>query len=655
MYPINPNRSEVQGRKAYPDLKSLPDAPDAAIIAVPGDAAVEAVETCAGLGVKVAVVMTSGFGEVDAVAGKAKEARMRAVAREAGMRIVGPNSQGLANFATGAILSFSTMYIEMPPEDGPVAVISQSGAMSVVPYALLRARGIGVRHSHATGNDCEVTVGEFASVVAQDPGVRLMLLYIESIADAGSLAALAGIARERELPVIALKSGRTDAGQTAARSHTGALANEDRAVDAFLEQQGIQRAKDMHELVGSAQLYLQGWKPRGKRLVAISNSGASCVMAADTATEAGLQIARLSEATRSSVADVLPSFATATNPIDLTAALLGNSRLFSSILPIIADDPGADAVAIGIPVAGRGYDVAAFARDTASFAGKTGLPVVVSAPLASVAGAFRDEGLCVFDTDAEAVETLARYLSHMELIRESGRAGALPVLRQVGKAVMLNEAQSLSVLARAGIPVIEHRLCESENEVVTAVADLEGAVVLKSCSRDLVHKSDLGLVRLGIRDPEQARAIFREFAGILDQHGLSNDGVIVAPVAQGRRELMLGGRLDPVFGPVVLIGDGGKYVEAMPDLRVLVWPFTGADVRRLLAQLRIAPLFEGVRGEPKLDANAVCDAAVALGGLLSDSGAGVISVDINPLLVGADGYGCVGLDAVVYREDGPTA
>lgn len=650
VYPINPNRDRIQGRQAYPDLLSLPEAPEVAIIALAGDAAVEAVQTCAGMGVKVALVMTSGFGEVDAIEGKAKEARMRSVSREAGMRVVGPNSQGLANFGTGAILSFSTMYIEMPAEDGPVAIVSQSGAMSVVPYALLRARGIGVRHSHATGNDCEVTVGEFASVVAEDPAVRLLLLYVESISDARSLVELADIARKRELPVLALKSGRTAAGQEAARSHTGALANEDRVVDAFLEQHGIWRARNMAELVGSAELYLKGWKPRGRRLVAISNSGASCVMAADSATQAGLSMAQLSDQTRRDLAAVLPSFATATNPIDLTAALLSNSRLFSDILPVVARDPGADAVVIGIPVAGQGYDVAAFARDTAGFASETGLPVAVSAPQASVANTFRDAGLTVFATDAEAVEALARYLSHVELMRQAGRAGALPVVRQTGKTVMLNEARALSVVQRSGIRVVEHRLCMTEDEAAAAVASIGAPVAVKACSRDVVHKSDLGLVRLRVSDAEEARAAFLALGEILEREGLANDGVIVARMSQGRRELMLGGRLDPVFGPVVLVGDGGKYVEAMPDASVLVWPFSEEEVLRALGRLRIAPLFEGVRGEPALDSAAVASAAVTLGELLADAASGVVSLDINPVMVGARGEGCEALDAVVYIE-----
>jgi len=650
VYPINPNRDEVQGHRAYRDLSSVPKVPDVAIVALPGDAAVEAVEACAAMGVAVAVVMTSGFGEVDPTEGKAKEARMREAARAAGMRVIGPNSQGLANFGTGAVLSFSTMYLEMPPQDGPVAVVSQSGAMSVVPYALLRARGIGVRHSHATGNDCEVTVGELASAVAQDPGVKLLLLYVESVSDAGSLATLAGIARDRDLPVIALKAGRTAAGQEAARSHTGALANEDRVVEAFLEQHGIWRARTTSDLVRAAELYLKGWRPKGGRLVAISNSGAACVMAADTATQAGLTMARLSSDTRAKLENVLPNFATATNPIDLTAALLSNSRLFSDILPIVANDPGADAVVVSIPVAGQGYDVEAFARDTASFANETGLPLAVSAPQASIADTFRSRGLTVFPTESEAVEALAQYLSHVNLMHQARRAGSAPILRKQEASVMLNESEALTLLQRFGFPVVEHRLCRSESEVVSAFSDWGQPVVAKACSRDVVHKSELGLVRLGIESVDAALDAFRALGQAVKSRNLTYDGVILAPMVQGRRELMLGGKLDPVFGPVVIVGDGGKYVEAMPDARVLIWPFSEEDVLRALQRLRIAPLLTGVRDEPALDAEAVASAAVALGRLLADTTAGVNNVDINPLVVRVRGEACVALDAVVYLE-----
>jgi len=651
VYPINPKRAEIQGFKAYPSLADVPDAPEAAIVALAGDAAIEAVEQCARRGVKTAVVMTSGFGETDPVAGKAKEKRMRDAAHAVGMRIVGPNSQGLANFGTGAILSFSTMYIEAPPMDGPIAVVSQSGAMSVVPYGLLRARGLGVRHSHATGNDADVSVSELASVVAEDPELKLLLLYLESINDPYFLAETARIAHERNLPVIALKSGRTAAGQEAARSHTGALANEDKTVDAFLEKHGIWRARDTAELVASAEMYLKGWKPKGRRLVAISNSGAVCVMAADAASTVGMPLSKLAQGTRAELSKILPGFATTTNPIDITAALLTNSGLFSQILPVLARDSAADAFLIGIPVAGQGYDVEAFARDSADFARSTGKPLVAAIPQPNIAARFKAHDLPVFPTEYEAVAALNQFLSHGELMH-AAKGRRAPSTRSPAAPVqpcpMLNEADSLKLMADAGVPVVKYRLCQSADEAVTALSELGGPVAVKGCSADVAHKSELGLVRLGLNEAMAVRTAFEEMKRALTTHGVRFDGAIVAKMARGRREMMIGARLDAVFGPVVLVGDGGKYVEAMPDVQLLVAPFSAAEVQHALTRLRVAPLLAGVRGEPALDVDAFCEAVLAVCRLMLDSQAGVVNLDLNPVLLGARGEGCIALDAVVY-------
>ncbi len=649
IYPINPNRAEVQGVKAFPELWALPDTPEAVIVAVADEAAVDAVETCAQAGVKVAIVMTSGFGETGTAQGRASEVRMRDVSRAAGMRLIGPNTQGLANFGTGAVLSFSTMYIESPPQDGPVAIVSQSGAMSVVPYGLLRARDIGIRHSHATGNDSEVTAAELASVVAEDPEVKLLLLYLESIADSAPLAELARVAKSRGLPVVVLKAGRTRAGQEAARSHTGALANEDRVVDAFFERHGIWRVQSTRELVQATEMYLKGWRPRGRKLVVISNSGAVCVMGADAATQGGLQIARLSEDTRTRLKAILPGFATVTNPVDITAALLTNSRLFSDILPVIAKDPSADATMVGIAVAGQGYDVDALARDTGAFLRETGRPVAAAIPQASIATRFAQEGVPVFPTEYEAVSALAQVLNHVELMRTAMRAGTAPLIRPpAGRERMLNEAESLAIAARFDLPVVDHLLCRSAEEAAAAFARLGAPVAVKGCSSDIVHKSELGLVRLGVGDETGARTAFEELEQALKGRGQAFDGAIVASMVRGRRELMLGARLDPAFGAMVIVGDGGKYVEAMPDMRVLLWPFDEEDVLRALTRLRIAPLFAGVRGEPALDVGAVVQATMAAGRMIADPQAGVTSMDFNPLMVGAPGEQCRILDGVVY-------
>jgi acyl-CoA synthetase (NDP forming) len=654
IFPINPSRTEIQGHKCYPSLKDLPEAPEMVIVAVAGDNAIGAVEDCAAQGVKVAVVMASGFGEVDAVAGKAKEQRMVAAARKAGMRIVGPNSQGLANFGTGAIASFSTMFMEFDRAEGHVAMLSQSGALSTVPVGFLNPRGIGVRHSHATGNDADITVGELAVAVAEDPEVKLMLLYLESIPEKKYLEELAAVALDRDLPIIALKSGRSEAGRQAAQSHTGALANEDRVVDAFFEHHGIWRAPDMRGLVEATELYLKGWKPKGRRLVAISNSGAVCVMTADAATAVGMPMARLAPETDRKLKGILPSFATTTNPIDLTAALLSNSNLFGDILPVIAEDPAADAFVIGVPVAGPGYDVEAFARDTAAFGKQTGKPLVVAATQPSVAGQFAAQGTSVFPTEVEAVTALHQFLAHRELMartlaRQAMRGTSEPLLPPPEKTIMLNEADSLTLLATGGIKVVPHRLCRSRAEAVAAFETIGGPVVVKGCSADIAHKSELGLVKLGVRTREEAGEVWAQMEAIIRKHGSRFDGVIIAAMANGRREIMIGAHRDPVFGVVVAVGDGGKYVEVFRDTTLLLPPFTRDDAKAALAKLRIAPLLAGVRGEPPMDVDALADAVVNVGELMNNTEAKVMSLDLNPVLLDSAGKGCVVVDAVVFQ------
>ncbi|MBM3393443.1 MAG: acetate--CoA ligase family protein [Betaproteobacteria bacterium] len=651
VYPINPNRKDVQKYKCFPTLGALPEIPEVAIIAVPGEAAVEAVQTCAQAGVKAGVIFSSGFGETSDPKAIAQQQQMARIARETGMRLIGPNSQGLANFGNGAVLNFSTMFIETPAKDGPIGIISQSGAMSVVPYALLRARGLGIRHCHATGNDADANVAELAAVVAEDPDLKLLLLYLENIRDARALADAAAVARERNLPVIALKSGRTQAGQDAARSHTGALANEDRVVDAFLAQHGIARARDVNEWVNSAELYLRGWKPKGRNLVVISNSGAICVMAADVASEQGMPLATLSQSTREDLNKILPSFATTTNPIDLTAALLTNSALFSQILPVIAKDPAADAFHIGIPVAGEGYDVAAFAADSAVFAKRTGKPVVVSAPQALVADRFKAQGMTVFTTESEAVTALNQYLTHLELIqRVRDRNPHMPMapLQQSGELRMLDEVESLRKVAQHNLSVVGFRHCEDSDAAVAAFREFNEPVVLKGCSPTIAHKSEWGLVKVGVDNEDDVRRHVDNFFRTLRMGGAVSNGSIVARQVKGQRELMLGGRIDPIFGPVVLVGDGGKYVEAMPDLALLVWPFDESDVRAALKRLRIAPLFDGIRGDPAMDVWALTQACVGVGRMLADPDSKVVNFDLNPLILGAEGEGYQIVDAVVY-------
>jgi acetate---CoA ligase (ADP-forming) len=375
------------------------------------------------------------------------------------------------------------------------------------------------------------------------------------------------------------------------------------------------------------------------------------VLAADAASLSGMAMASLSGETQSRLRMVLPSFAATANPVDITAALLTNSRLFGEILPVIADDPSADAFFIGVPVAGQGYDVDAFARDTAAFASTTGKPIVIAAPQVSVAARFKAEGLPVFSGEGEAIRSLHQLIAHHELLARAHPPAPTPPASTGGEwSRMLNEAESLALLAEAGVPIVPHRLCRSPEEAAAALQALGGPVVAKGCSVDVAHKSELGLVHLGLADPEAVVRAFESCRRVLDENGLSFDGVIIARMARGRREMLIGAHRDPVFGPVVVVGEGGKYVEALPDVRLLLPPFDADAVVEALRRLRIAPILSGVRGEPAMDVAAYAEAAVAVGRLMSAPERAIASLDLNPVLLGSAGEGCIAVDAVVFTK-----
>jgi acyl-CoA synthetase (NDP forming) len=364
-------------------------------------------------------------------------------------------------------------------------------------------------------------------------------------------------------------------------------------------------------------------------------------------------MAKLAPTTDRQLKTILPSFATTSNPIDLTAAMLSNDRLFADILPVLAADPGADAFLIGLPVLGQGYDIAAIADDTAAFARQTGKPVLLAATQPYIARQFAERGLAVFPTEVEAVTALHQFLAHRELMakaaaRRADRRVSAPPNPAAQPTTMLNEADSLALLAARGILVTAHRLCRSRDEAQAALAAIGAPVVVKGCSADIAHKSELGLVRLNITTQAAVGEAYAAMEAIIRAQGARFDGVIVAAMAQGRHELMIGAHRDPVFGPVVVVGDGGKYVEVLGDTALLLPQFSYDEVKEALQTLRIAPLLAGVRGEPAMDVDALARAVVTIGALMADESAGVMSIDLNPVLINDAGKGVVLVDAVVF-------
>lgn len=647
--PVNPKRAEVQGLAAYPSLRALPEAPDAVVISLPGEDVVAAIDDCVAVGARLAVIYSSGFAELGEE-GRRQQADLVARARRAaggGLRLFGPNCQGVANFATGAILNFSTMINENAPADGPVAIVSQSGAGAAILYGGLRRAGIGVRYMLSTGNEADVCAAEAVRAVVEDEGIRLVVLYIETLRQGAWLAEAARLAHARGVTILAVKAGRTRAGQATASSHTGALAAEDALADAFLRQHGIPRLADFRELIDYAPLFLSQPAPRGRRVVSISNSGATCVLSADAAEEYGLALEPFDAATLDGLSRALPPYVTARNPIDMTTALLGKPQTFGDTLQALSGSGAADLVHVGFPIGGEGYDFADFAGQASRFARDTGVPIAVSVNQDWVARAFQDQGVPTFWSERAALRGLALLAE-----QAGGRQAKVPpaeasVPVTVSPSLTLDEPSSLSELARAGLPVMRHLVCRSVDEVRAAIESLPLPLVAKGVSTDLSHKSEHGLVRLNIREAEQALQAFGDFAATLRRLGVADGGLLLGAQHRADFELALGAHVDAEFGVVVMVGQGGVLVEALRDVQFLIAPFSAQQALDAIARLAIAPAFAAVRGMPAVELQAVAAMMVRLGEWMLAQGGRVQSVDANPVLVARGAQAPVIVDAVV--------
>lgn len=413
VYPVSPRGGLVQGLASYARLEDLPEVPDCVILSVPGAAALEQVQACARLGAGSAILFSSGFGEMGEEGSRAQRELVSA-ARETGLRLLGPNTIGAANFGCGAVLSFASIYQDFAPLDGPVAIVSQSGAVGASVYAMLRDNGIGVRYVCTTGNQADVEVADFLAAVLRDDTVRLVLLYLEEARDPVALSQALAVARARQVPVLALAAARSASGMRMADCHTGSAGTGGAALAELFAAHRCRRVTSLPELAASAPLYLNaGTPPAPPRVGVVSNSGASCVMGADACEAQGLPLAQLSAATVAGLDALLPSFSRSRNPVDLTAMLLTDPMLLGRSVQVVLQDAQCDALALSLlAVAGTGYDVPRFAAETAAAVHASRKPAVFSAADARVRQAFAAQGLAVFACEGEAIAALKAHAAH---------------------------------------------------------------------------------------------------------------------------------------------------------------------------------------------------------------------------------------------------
>ncbi|GAA5231970.1 acetate--CoA ligase family protein [Verticiella sediminum] len=659
IYPINPKGGEIQGLPAYASVRDTPQAPDMAVVAVPARAAVEAVRDCAARGVRAVVMLSAGFAEAGPE-GAEMQAEMVDIAREAGMRLLGPNCLGTVSVAEAAIGSFSVVLEEYMPSAGDVGIVSQSGNVGSFAMQNIVQRGLGVSRFIATGNEADVDVADGLAALVDDPATRVILCVMETCRDAGRLIEALELARTRGKPVIVLKIGSTEQGQAAAASHTGALAGSDAVIDAVFRRHGALRVHSIEALLDVAHAASQLMPhrlPKGNRVALVAASGGFGIMMADAMANAGMRMPALADATRERIRAALPGAGT-NNPVDASAQVSSRPEILLSVLSALMDDPGSDATLLFLSLSLynsrlRGVYMQALAQVREAHPEK--LLMVISRGPADAVAEINALGIPVFPTIDAAAQGLAGLVRLGGLATQPAPLGCRGAAAPLPAEVFRNEYHAKKILAAAGVPVLDEAIATTADDAARHAARMGWPVVLKIVSEDIAHKTEVGGVELNLASEDAVRAAYaRILARVAERApGARVEGVLVAPMARGGTELIMGVSRDPVFGPVVMVGMGGIYAEVLKDVAVQVAPVSEDEALAMIRGLKLFALLDGARGQARADVQAAARTVARLSEFACRHAADVAEIDMNPVLVKPEGEGVVVLDALMIPPREP--
>jgi acyl-CoA synthetase (NDP forming) len=578
-------------------------------------------------------------------------------ARRAGMRIVGPNTDGIANIAVGAVLSIQPLFGEqMSP--GPVAVVTQSGASAGSLLARLRREGIGARYYASAGNEIDLGLADYLSVAVQDPEVRMVLSFVEAIRRPADFVAVARLASELGKPIVLIKVGRTAQAAARAAAHTGALAGEDRIYEALFRSLGLIRGNELGEIVAVAKYYLAHGVPRSAGVGLMSVSGGQAGALADLADQAGLDVPPIQPNTSRKLAELLP-FGSPLNPADLTGEIATRETLAADVFSALASDPSLDTIVYARKeLTGQAGRLAA--RHLAQAAEGSSAALVVYAMDGDVnddeRATYRARNLPIFTSAAEmytAIRGLYRFGTRAKVSPPAQArvpAAALP-LPDEGR--VLGQQATADLLRRYGIDVLRDGLGTSADEAVALAGQFGYPVVLKIVSPRIPHKTEIGGVLLGVDTADEVRSGFDLLMrrGRAALGGAEPDGVLVQQQVTDGVEMIAGLVTDPQFGPFVLLGTGGVAAELLDDVVLRPAPVEESEVVEMIAELRGRRLLDGFRGAPAADVGALAATVAALSRLGADHAGGIAEMDLNPVLVRPLGSGAVVPDALVVLAE----
>ena len=653
IYPVNPNRTSVQGVPAYATVAEVPGSPDLAVIVVPAPAVPAAVRAVGARGVGVAIVFAAGFAEAGPAGERAQE-ELLATAREAGVRLLGPNCVGAVGAGSNLTAAFMSGLDQdrFTLADDGVAFVTQSGAMGAFVLSMAQSTGLGLGRFVSTGNEADITLPEVVEGLVEDPTTSVVLGYVEGVRDPGGFRRALRRAREKQVPVVLMKVGRSQRGAAAAQSHTGALVGADAVYDGLFAQYGVYRAQDISTLIDLGRVFAARRYAAGPRVSIVTLSGGAGVLMTDAAEDLGLDVSPWSEPWQARAAAILPPFASPTNPIDVTGAIVADQEMLRDAVVVALENPESDVVVLMIGNLDREESIIVdHLRETA---GTTDKPLVVvwvggsGRPITELSRA----GIPTFDEPLRAMRAVAALVDWSGAV---GRGSGLvrtkeptPVAHPAATGA-LDEVAGKSLLASYKVRVVREVQAATADEAVEASTVTGLPAVVKLLSDEVVHKSEHGFVAVGLSSRDQVAMAAKRILDRAEELNVGDRRLVVQEMVTAETELILGMRHDPVFGPVIALGIGGVLTEVAADVQVRLPPLSPSDVTSMVERLRNTALLDGPRGRAAVDRDALTETVLGFSRLVTERAAEFESIEINPLLVDSAGIP-VAVDALVIRR-----
>jgi acyl-CoA synthetase (NDP forming) len=661
LYPINPRYQEVAGVKCYPSLAELPETPDLVLILVNASRVADMLKQCGEKGVPYVIIFSSGFSEMGGEGVKLQR-QLAEIARQFKIGVIGPNCQGMMNFADGVYAGFGSVFFT-DYESGRVSMVSQSGGFGFSVMNLSsKDGGLPFRQMVTTGNEIGVSTLDFIDYFIQDPKTDIIAGYLEGAKDAWRLPEIGQKALAAGKPILMWKVGNTEQGQKAAASHTANLGGAMALYKAAFKQNGIIQVEDIQDVVDCGRAFRNGRLPKGNRLAIITISGGAGILMTDECIGRGMRLADLAPETAAKLREFVPSFGSVNNPVDVTAAIFNDLSLINRTLQTIVDDPGVDCIAM-INASLQGEIANKIAAEIVAVAGKTDKPIYITWSARDVMApeayaALEAARIPHYKSPVRCGRALAAVSWYAESKRrnEARRAERPLTLNKPAAAKMLAgktgdvaEHAAKRVLAEYGIPVTQEELATTKDQALAIANRIGYPVAIKVQSPDISHKTEARAVRLNITSDGELTIAYEEILGNARAYKKDAriEGVLVQEMVRDGVEAILGISNDPLFGPAVMFGLGGIFAEVLKDVSFRLAPVTPSVAREMVEEIAGYPVLAGARGRPRADVDALVDAIVRLSALAIDLKDHVGELDINPLFVFPAGRGVRAADALI--------